>query len=431
MKIPLLNLIERLRSSQWVLPGLLAMSAVLTTALALQVDQWATTHMPELPWFVFAGSSNDARQLLSTLAGSMVSLTTITFSVTMIVLTLASNQFGPRVLRNFLRDHFNQVVLGSFVAALLYCLLLLGQLPATDTTAPPRIAITLAILFTVICLFALLGFVHHTAKSIQTSDVVKRAAAQLDACIEKLFPTPIGTPPETETAIDEPDFLTDGQVINSSESGYLQAIDLDRILAWAKQANAIVKIHPQPGDFVTAADRLFAVIPATLASEIESSQAAKWFILGHERTGEQDARYGFRQLVEIAVRALSPSTNDPFTAINAIDYIGCALAVVAEREPASRYRLDSAGQLRIVAPAESFRAIATETFTPLRFYSREHPLVIRRFWQLLDTLASRLTRADDQDWLQQTRAELKSIIEQLPDDSERRRLRDLTQSNPS
>jgi uncharacterized membrane protein len=136
MKIPLLNLIERLRSSQWVLPGLLAMSAVLTTALALQVDQWATTHMPELPWFVFAGSSNDARQLLSTLAGSMVSLTTITFSVTMIVLTLASNQFGPRVLRNFLRDHFNQVVLGSFVAALLYCLLLLGQLPATDTTAP-------------------------------------------------------------------------------------------------------------------------------------------------------------------------------------------------------------------------------------------------------------------------------------------------------
>lgn len=409
-----------------MLPGALAIGALIASAAALQLDRWATVHLPELPWFVFSGNSDDARQLLGTLAGSMVSLTTITFSVTMIVLTLASNQFGPRVLRNFLRDHFNQVVLGTFVATLLYCLLLLGQLPSTDTTALPRIAITLAVLFTVICLFALLGFVHHTAKSIQTSHVVKHAAEQLDTCVEKLFPHPIGEPAESPDEITPPDFKSNAFQVTSSACGYLQAIDLDNIMVWAKDNDFAVKICRRPGDFITSGDVLLLLATSPAEPDTFTRSAQTWFFLGNERTGEQDTRYGFRQLVEIAVRALSPGTNDPFTAINAIDYIGCALAVVAQREPVSPYRLDDNGTLRIIAQPESFPGIAEETFSPLRCYGKEHPLVIAQLWKLLDTLSSRLSRTDDRAWVDNAREELREIINAFPEAPDQNRLQSLT-----
>lgn len=425
MKIPLINFVERLRSSQWVLPGILAVGAVIIAAAALKLDAWASAHLPELPWFVFSGSSDDARQLLATLAGSMVSLTTITFSVTMIVLTLASNQFGPRVLRNFLRDHFNQTILGTFVASLLFCLLLLGQLPASGDSSPPRIAISLAILFTVICLFALLGFVHHTAKSIQTSHVVQRAADQLDDCVQKLFPHAVSDHRSPQDDGAEPDFEETLDSGKANASGYLQAIDLDSMLAWAHRHKTVLKIGPQPGDFITSGDQLVHVSPAHEDQDEFELQVQKWFLLGSERTGEQDARYGFRQLVEIAVRALSPGINDPFTALNAIDQIGCALATVAQREPAPHHLWDDQGDLRIIAPAESFIAIARDAFSPLRFYGREHPLVLAHLIKLLETLSTRVVRKTDQEWVSVTKQELTNIIRELPDEADRTRLQDL------
>ena len=186
-----------------------------------------------------------------------------------------------------------------------------------------------------------------------------------------------------------------------------------------------MQIFVRPGGFITAGDQLatLGAAPGESESDEEIAKTVRgWFILGAERTGEQDTHYGFRQLVEIAVRALSPGINDPFTAINAIDHLGVSLARLADQAPRSTFSLDENGQLRLIAPTEDFPSIARATFDPLRFYGRGHPLVIAQLARLLDTLTSRLIREKDRAWLRDARRDLRDVVGDLPDDTDRQRL---------
>ncbi|GAB5561320.1 MAG: DUF2254 domain-containing protein [Synoicihabitans sp.] len=414
MRVPLTNLIERLRSRQWVIPSILSLGAAFLSVVAVRADSWFAQVIPELPWFVFSGTTDAARQLLGILSASLVSLTTISLSVTMIVLTLASNQFGPRVLRIFLRDHFNQLVIGTFVAALLFCLLLLGQLPAEGSAPAPRIAMTLAVLFSVACLFALLGFVQHTARSIQTPCVIKETSTQLDACIRQIYPSSVGQDEPTTNEVEEPPFEQNDATVHATSCGYLQAIDLDSAMSWAMTHDTTLKIIPKPGDFIVTHSPLIS--PRDQPDDLDDFRhtAESWFLLGEERTDEQDSRYGFQQLAEIAVRALSPGTNDPFTAVNAIDHITCALVTLAQKKSVSGFRHDEEGALRIISPRETFVEIATETFAPLCDYGTDHPVVLRALSRLLSSVETATDREEDKAWVKRSREHLTRLVEQLP-----------------
>lgn len=409
------NLLERLRSSLWVLPATLTLGAAILSELALLADGWIQRETLALP-FLFPGSLEGARQVLGALVGSMVSLTTISFSIMMVVLTLASNQFGPRVVRNFLSDRLNQVTLGVFVATFVYCLLVLGRLPEPQEGAlsTPRLAVTLALALTLASLGMLISFIHHVACSIQASHVVLRAHHELQRSINTIYPEALGEDAPTRDARRRELEQDRAFRVKMDRPGYIQAITTDGVMAFAEERDAFVRLLVKPGQFVTGGDEVAEVSFREGGIDAETERVVRgWLVLGAERTGEQDAQYGFRQISEVALRALSPSINDPSTAVSCIDYIGANLDELAMRRFADPERADDDGQIRVIGPRDGFPEIAAAAVDNLRCYARGHPEVMMHLARMLGSLGRRVRRPDDAAWTRAALAALRAEAEHL------------------
>ena len=398
----LLNLYERLRSSLWVVPALLTVGAFILSQLTMLADAWIQQAGIQVP-LLFPGGLQGARHVLGALVASMVSLTTISFSMMMVVLTLASSQFGPRVLRNFLSDRVNQVALGVFVATFVYCLGVLSRVPESDGSSmdTPRLAVTLAVALTLLSLGTLISFIHHIARSIQASQVVMRAHGELQRSIRTVYPdlddeTKPADPPAA--APERP--AGPAREVRAERPGYLQAIATDEVLKFARTHDAWVQLHLKPGQFVNSGDRVAEVWARSEPPPTEAlaKSARDWLVLGPERTGEQDVQFGFRQITEIATRALSPGINDPATAVSCIDYIGEALADLAARRQPPTVSCDEDGRPRCQRPQDQFTDIAAVVFDNLRVYGRGHPEVMRRLVAVLAHLAPRLQEPGENQW---------------------------------
>ncbi len=412
------NWYERLRSSLWIVPAALTLASVVFSQFVLQVDDWITREQIHIP-YLYPGGVEGSRQVLGALTGSMVSLTTISFSVMMVVLTLASNQFGPRVLRNFLADRFNQVALGVFVATFLYRLLVLGRVPepGQDGHATPRLAVTVALALTTASLGFLIGFIHHVARSIQASHVVLQAHLEERRVIDALYPEDLGREREGASPRELPDdFERNAQTVVSRVAGYVQAVHGDDIVAFACTHDVLVRLCAKPGGFVTVGEPIAKISHyhdrGPIKVDLEKLTHG-WIEIDSERTGEQDAQYGLRQLTEIAVRALSPGINDPTTALSCIDYIGDNLARLARRSIPSSQRLDEHETLRAILPRDGFVEIAAAACEALRHYGRGHPEVMQRLVAMLAGLAPRLRRPADRAWVRDALAGMENEADHL------------------
>ncbi|NNF44305.1 MAG: DUF2254 domain-containing protein [Phycisphaerales bacterium] len=395
-KVPsVVQILDRVRSSLWFLPGLMALGALILGVLAPAADRRIPSDWLLDAPRVFSGNPAGARAILATIATSMITIAGIVFSMTIVSLQLAASQFGPRLLRTFLRDRGNQVVFGTFLATFLYCVLILPTIDGgEDELFVPRIGVTIAVVLAVVGLAMLVYFLNHVAQSIHADAVIAAVGCELDTVIDELFPDSLG-----EDGHDEDDGTTLAGApmeIEARASGYVRFIDGDALLDVATRHDLTIKVVATVGSFVIEGDDVAHVWPASRQdTDVIASEICAAVALGTHRTALQDTLFVFEQLVEMAVRALSPGINDPTTAKHCIDRIGTGLCRLVTRRMPSPLRRDENQTVRVIAVPVTVDDILAEAIEPLARHAGVHLTVWLGLLRILDASARRARRPGD------------------------------------
>ena len=414
---------ERVRTSYWFLPSLMTALAAALALGIVQLDENVQEHwILELDW-IYTGSAEGARQLLATVAGSMVTVAGVVFSVTIVALSLASNQFGPRLLRNFMRDRGNQVVLGTFIATFVYCLLVLRTVRGQDGGEfVPHIAVSGAVLLALASVGVLIYFIHHASVSVQAPVVIANVGRELHGSIDELFPEKLGAeldherPQRGEGQIPA-DFDAAAQPVAAKCDGYLQLVNSDKLLKVAVANDLLLRVEHRPGHFVVRGETLALVWPAA-GNDVEEA-VRETFVIGPQQTQIQDTEFVINQLVEVAVRALSPGVNDPFTAATCVDFLAAALCRLSERKIPSPYRSDDGGRLRVIAYPLTFANLTDSAFRQIRQHGRDSVAVIIRMLDAIALVLKHARRPEDRAALLRHALLVKQSAEDWPQEADR------------
>lgn len=389
-KTKLLLLVERLRSSYWFVPTIILLLGAVSAIALVELDRQKQSELAKfLPW-VFSGGAEGARSILLAVAGSIITVTATTFSITIAVLSFTSAQFGPRLLRGFVQDTSNQVVLGIFLGTFLYSILVLRAVESIGISPfVPQLAVTGAVLLAITSIAMLIYFLHHVAISIQVSRIIEKVSIELQQSIDRIFPDHVGLngqvePGQTNLEIAGQQTATS----RSKQSGYLLSVDSTELFSLATQHGLSLEIARKPGDFVPVGGVLCSIYGQNLPNERVADEIAGAFVFGAERTPAQDLDFLLLQLVEIAVRALSPGVNDPFTAIMCLHRLGAAVMILGEREFPSTSRRSPDGAAQISAPAPDFKAFVELAFREIHHHGKSDPLVMKCLRQILEDLES-------------------------------------------
>lgn len=434
MRIQVFKTWERVHSSFWFIPALMASAAMLLAVTTVAIDTLATDWLADNWGLTFTGGAEGASSLLGAIAGSMITIAGVVFSMTLVALSLASSQLGPRLLRSFMRDTTTQMVLGTFVATFLYCLLVLRTVRrAEEIIFVPHLSVTLGVLLAVVSVGVLIYFIHHVSTSIQANEIVARVGKDLIAGMQRLFPENIGqgaaqipTEPPNADFLDR--FEREADPIKSNRDGYLQFIDGDALMAFAMQDNIVIQLLRRPGHYIVATSPLARVWPEDRVNDSLIERINEAFALGNQRTSGQDIEFAVNQLVEIAVRALSPGVNDPFTATACVDHLGSALCRLAQREMPSPYRYDSENQLRIIAPVFTFADVTNAAFNQIRQYGRSSTAVTIRLLETIAVIAESVNCPEDRTTLLRHARMVARGADSLPDNEDRREVDERFQS---
>lgn len=380
-----------LHSSYWFIPTLMVVAAIALAFTMLTLDRTGKTGMQKWSW-IYTGGPDGARAVLSAIASSMVSVTATAFSITIVALQLAASNFGPRLLRNFMQDTGNQVVLGTFIATFIYCLLVLRTIHGEDYNFfVPQLSVTTGIVLAIASIGVLIYFIHHASTIIQVSHVINGVCDDLDKAIERLFPEKIGQGlPEHQGWVGEipANFDFCACPIKATGNGYLQAIEDEKLMKIARKRNLLMRVKTRPGKFVVKGSDLVMVLPGEQVNQKLTEQINNVFILGKERTEQQDMEFPINQLVEIALRAISPAVNDPFTAIRCIDRLSAALSCLVQRDFPSPYRYDDEQNLRVIVEPVTFERLIDRAFNQIRQYARSDAAVTIRLLEALAVIAT-------------------------------------------
>jgi len=333
----------------WFVPGAVALLGALLAAGTLALDHAASGG--EGVTLAFGGDAEAARQILATIAGSLITVAGLAFSITIVVLTLVSNQFTPRAIRGFLADRVNQVVAGAFVGIFIYSLLVLRAVRGNTIgdRFVPGISVSVAIVLALVALALLLVFIHHVGKSIQASSIAARISRETLRAIDHLYPAAVGersgAPAEVTRPAGEPT-----AAIRPDRHGFVQTIKLEALAR--KLGDALAEVPVRPGDFVNERDVLALVWLRDMSDADLESAVRGAVVIADERDVAEDAAFGIWQLADIAARALSPGVNDPTTAVTALAHLEAVLVRLAGRSIPSGTR--RVGDADVVAATVSF-----------------------------------------------------------------------------
>jgi uncharacterized membrane protein len=373
----------RLAASLWVLPALSGIGAVLAAKLLTLLDRGRPQR--EEAWYLFGGQADSARELLSTIASSLMTFTGVVFSISILVLQQASSQFSSRVLRAFLEDRFTKVAMATFIGSFVYAMALLpevrGPSPA-DPSFVPALAIFVAFVLVLLSVGVFVRYIHHMAHAIRAIAVVRRISAATHATIEELFPIdPADEPPSSSGS---PPAEEGARLIPSGpEPGVVASVDEAGLLDLAVRHDLVVVLIPHVGEFVPRRAPLLRVwAPAPLPEDVED-RLRRSVVITSERTAHQDPAFGFRQLVDIAERALSPGVNDPTTAVQALDEIHDLLRSLAPRHFPPTSRADEAGRTRLFISRPDWDDFVHLAIDEIRQYGEGSIQVVRRIRALL------------------------------------------------
>lgn len=361
-----------LRNSLWFIPALAVLGSALLAFGMLLADALTPDIARSLP-LVFGGGPDGARSVLSSIAASAITVAGVTFSITIVALQLASSQFSPRVLRNFMRDRVSQAVLGSFIGAFLYSVLVLRSIRVEADGNPafvPALAVTVGIGMAILAVVMLIYFIHHISTRIQVTTIVSTIAEETVERIEREWQAPDADEPPRVTLPDEPP-----QLVAADASGYLQLVDRDGLVKVATELDLVVRLDHRPGEWVQEAAPAFSVWPADVASPELARRLMRNLTLGAERSLEQDAAFGIRQLVDVAVKALSPGINDPTSAADCIHRLTQILVAMGRRRPPREQYLDDDGRLRLVISLRDYELLVSLAFDEIRQYGATTPAI--------------------------------------------------------
>jgi len=381
---------NELKATFWFIPVLLLIISIVLAIGLVILDQVVTLSQDGLGRFFYVNSAGSARTILSTISGAMIGVAGTVFSVTLVALTLASSQFGPRLIRNFMNVRLNQLVLGSFISTYLYCLIVLNAIKESDLyTFIPVISILFAILAAFINTILLIVFIHKIATSIQADKVIAEISDVISKDIKSLFPK------ETDGEFTDEKTMPIDKIkskyhhsinVKAKKSGYLQYIDYNSLMNALCSFDGLIELHFRPGDHLVEDIALGKLYSKDKLDEEQLDRISNQFVIGKIRVSQQDLEFSIQQMVEIAARALSPGINDPFTAIACIDNLTSTMCHLSQISFPSKYRIDEEKNLRIVEDTLEFEGVLDVSFNQIRQFSIGSPAVIIRLMEALITI---------------------------------------------
>jgi uncharacterized membrane protein len=379
-----------LRTSFFYVPSLIVMVSSLLAVALIEVDSIGSEHWLARWPRLFGGGAAGARLMLSTIAGSMMTVVGITFSMTLMTLMLASSQYTPRILRNFMRDTVTQVVIGMFAGIFTYCLIVLRTIRSGDEgDFVPSLAVLVGILLAMCGVVALILFIHHIASLIQASNIISSVAEETMLTIDFLFPEKPGQGPIDDDGNQAlfPLSELNWHAVPAQRNGYIQGVDDAALLSFAREHKTIVRMEHGVGAYV-----VHGVALASLALErpperelIAALQAA--YSISRNRSLPQDTAFGIRQIVDMSLRALSPGINDTTTAVMCVDYLTAILARLAPRNIPASHRYEE-GELRVIAIRQTFASLVAESFDQIRGSAIGNVGIMLRMLGALQTIGS-------------------------------------------
>jgi uncharacterized membrane protein len=412
----LLTIWDRLRSSLWGLPLLMVIAACALAYAALN----ARIEIGGDPvWFLYSGSAKQAPHFLSNLVSAMITMATLAISITMVVLTLAAQQLGPRLIRNFMADRRTQGALGLFIATVVYLLLVLRSTYGPED-ATPNLAVTIGTALVLLSVATLLLFVHHLARSIIADNVIDSVGAYLDADILRLMPAEDAEQPPPPPKSD-----VKGAPVPLVYGGYVQAIDHQAIVRAAAEEEAFVELDIRAGQHAVPGNTLAHVSPKRAAEGKLAKALQEAVLVGRERTAVQDLEYSVHQLVEIALRALSPGINDPYTAIAVLDRLTLSLRIVMRRSAAKNIWQDDDGKTRLVMPPSEFGGVVDAAFNQIRQLSAGMPAVLIRMADNIGQLLKQANAAQRPPLEKHLRLVVNAGSRGIPDEDDRNDLKEV------
>ena len=347
---------ESVRSGFWAIPSLCVVGAVLLALLLVRLDRSLSTELR----YAFGAGPDGAREVLSAITTAMITFTGLVFSITIVVLQLTSSQFSPRVLRTFLRDRQSQAALGVFVATFVYAVMVLRTVNGLDDDVfVPAVATTAGLLLLLASVGVFVFYIHHIATSIQVSSIISAIGDETRAAIGRRFPGGTDVPPDGGPRLP-PDGLPT-LVLPAPRSDVVTGIDERSLVQLACDADVVLCSGVSLGDYVPEGAPLLEVLGDPGRLDVEAVRGCCH--QARDRSLQQDVAFGFRQLVDIAERALSPGINDPTTAVQALDELHDLLRRLVTRPLRTGVHVDDRGAVRLVLPperVEDFLALALD-----------------------------------------------------------------------
>ncbi len=375
-----------LRQSFWLVPAICALVAVL---LALGVPELDIR--TELP-FLFPGGAESARSSLSSITTAMISITALVFSLTIVALQLAAGQFSPRVMRDFLRDRLIQLTLGIFIATFTYTMVLQRSVKGTTGSSDesvPEVEISLAFALVLLSVGFFIAYIDHMANAIRVANIVDRIGINARETIETLY-----RPNESSTEADHAAGHRTGRELVAPRAGVVVSLNEDALVKAASRSGAVLIVSAHVGDYLPKGAPLLTIVgeigqkDVSQGESCDDSQLLRHVAFDTERTYEQDVALGFRELVDIAERALSPGVNDPTTAAQAIDVLHDLLRQIAGLPAPTGWYGDSTGRARLFVPGYGFDDLLELSMAEILHYGYEDVQTPRRLRRMLDDLAS-------------------------------------------
>lgn len=375
------------------MPSMIVLASTVLAAVLIEADS-AMSNQWMARWpRVFGAGAEGARGMMSTIAGSMMTVVGVTFSMVLMVLAMASSQYTSRILRNFVRSRITQIVLGIFAGIFTYCLIVLRAIRSGDEGSfVPNLAVAFGFVLALCGVGALIFFIHHIASSIQASNIIASVAGETIAAVDRLFPDHLGH----EASDDElqqpprPPPERNWQAVMAGHSGYIQSVDNEALVRLSRDNKTVVWMNHGIGEFVVEDTPLASLAMEQPPDKATIAELQGTFTISGHRTVDQDVAFGIRQIVDIALKALSPGINDITTAIMCVDYLTAIMARIAQRQipPSRRYE---EGELRVIAKGPTFESLLTEAFDQIRSNANGDVAIMSRILGALETLASLTT----------------------------------------
>jgi len=371
---------------------------------------------------LFRGEAGSAQTILSIIAGAMLTMVSIVYSILVMALTLASMQFSPRILHEFMRDKASQAQLGMFIGTFTYCLMTMRMMNGELKDSALQLATSGAIILTLVCLGHLIYFIHHISQGIQINYIIDLIADQTDEVIDDIYKdgmTESGFEPPCEARLNVPPGAVE---IVSRRSGYIQLVDVEDLIELARGKGLAIFILRTAGDFAIEGHSLIAVHPGEGLNAEVRQRCIEAFDIGPVRTMQQDIEFGIRQIVDVALKAISPAVNDPTTAVTCIDHLTRILSKLsAKRIPGCS--VTDGGRVLVEMRRTTFESAFNLAIAQIKQYGKSDMAVMTALMKMIAEVESRTACDSYRSFLRRHAQALADLAENSLSDDQRIELR--------